>query len=377
MTPFRTFAALLTLLVACSAVNAQEKFEPKTLDIGAAAPDFRLKGVDDKEYTLADFKDAKVLAIVFTTNHCPTANAYEQRITDLHKEYAAKGVAVVAINPNDPKAVRLDELGYTDLQDDFESMKLRAKERNFAFPYLYDGDAQAAAKAYGCQATPHVFAFDQERKLRYTGRIDDGEVKPPTSHDLRNALDALLAGKAVPAEKTKVFGCSTKWSYKQGDVKRYFEKVDAERVELSDIDAAGIKALAKNDSNKLRVINVWATWCAPCVAELPEFVTMNRMYRKRDFEFITITLDEEDRRERALSQLKELHASNKNYILKTDGDRDAAMTNLDEKWEGPLPHTVIVAPGGKILYRNTGGINPLEVKRVIVDYLGRTYAKKN
>src|SRR5687768_8658373 len=375
MTRLRTCAALLALTSAALA-HAAEKFEPKTLEIGAAAPDLKLKNVDDKEYSLADFKDAKLLTIVFTTNHCPTANAYEQRIIDLHKDYTPKGVAVVAINPNDPKAVRLDELGYTDVQDDFEAMKLRAKERNFPFPYLYDGDTQAAAKGYGCQATPHVFVFDQERKLRYTGRIDDGEVKPPTSHDLRNALDALLAGKPVPAGKTKVFGCSTKWSYKQDEVKAYFEKVNAEPVEMSEIDAAGVKALAKNDSNKLRVINVWATWCAPCIAELPDFVEMNRMYRKRDFEFITISMDEEDRKDRALKQLKDLHVSGKNYILKVDGDRDAAMTNLDEKWEGPLPHTVIVAPGGKILYRNTGGINPLEVKRVIVDYLGRTYAKK-
>ncbi len=376
MTPFRTFAALVMVLAAAPLLRAQEKFEPTTLEVGAAAPDFKLKGVDDKDYTLTDFKDAKVLAIIFTSNHCPTANAYEQRIIDLHKEYGGKGVAVVAINPNDPKAVRLDELGYTDVPDDFESMKLRAKERQFPFPYLYDGDAQAAAKGYGCQATPHVFVFDADRKLRYTGRIDDGEVKPPTSHDMRNALDALLAGKPVPVAKTKVFGCSTKWSHKQADVKSSLEKWDAEPVELSDIDPAGIKALAKNDTDKLRVINVWATWCAPCIAELPEFVTMNRMYRKRDFELITITMDEDDRRDRALAQLKQLHASSKNYILKVDGDRDAAMTNLDEKWEGPLPHTVVIAPGGKILYRNTGGINPLEVRRAIVDHLGRTYAKK-
>jgi peroxiredoxin len=375
MTPLRT--VLTCFVLACSVVTralAAEKFEPKMLDIGAAAPDFKLKGVDDKEYTLASFKDAKVLAIVFTTNHCPTANAYEQRIIDLHKEYTPRGVAVVAINPNDPKAVRLDELGYTDLTDDFESMKIRAKERNFPFPYLHDGDTQATSKAYGCLATPHAFLFDADRKLRYTGRIDDGEVKPPTSHDLRNAIDALLAGKPVPAEKTKVFGCSTKWAYKSDDVAKYFEKVNAEPVELSEITAAEIKALAKNDTDKLRVINVWATWCAPCIAEMPEFVTMNRMYRKRDFEFITITMDEMDRKERALKTLRELHVSSKNYILKEDGDRDAAMANLDEKWEGPLPHTVVIAPGGKVLYRNTGGINPLEVKRVIVDYLGRTYA---
>src|SRR5687768_5506269 len=225
MTRLQPRCALLALLACAALVPFAEAYEPKTLEIGAAAPDFKLKNVDDKEYSLADFKEAKVLAIVFTTNHCPTANAYEQRLIDLHKEYTPKGVAVVAINPNDPEAVRLDELGYTDVKDDFESMKLRAKEKNFAFPYLYDGDTQAAAKAYGCQATPHAFVFDAERKLPYTGRIDDGEVKQPTSHDLRNALDALLAGKPVPVEKTKVFGCSTKWSYKQDEVKAYFEKV--------------------------------------------------------------------------------------------------------------------------------------------------------
>ena len=379
MTRLRTFAPLLTLLAYCCAVA--HAYTPQTLEIGAAAPDFVLKNVDDKEYSLADFKDAKLLTIAFTTNHCPTANAYEQRIIDLHRDYTPKGVAVVAINPNDPQAVRLDELGYTDVQDDFASMKLRAKEKNFPFPYLYDGDAQAAAKAYGCQATPHVFVFDADRKLRYTGRIDDGEVKPPTSHDLRNALDALLAGKPAPVEKTKVFGCTTKWSFKRDDVRKYFAKVDAEPVELAPIDAAGVKELARNEPKegergKLRVINVWATWCTPCVAELPDFVEMNRMYRKRDFELITISLDEPDQREGALKQLKDLHVSSKNYILKAEGNRDAAMTNLDAKWEGPLPHTVIIAPGGKVLYRNTGGIDPLEVKRVIVGHLGRTYANR-
>jgi peroxiredoxin len=384
MTPLRIGTVLFTLLftLIATAAQAAEKFEPVTLAIGSAAPDFKLKNaVDDKAYSLADFKDAKVLAIVFTTNHCPTANAYEQRIIDLHKDYAPKGVAVVAINPNDPQAVRLDELGYTDVTDDFDSMKLRAKEHHYTFPYLYDGDTQTTARAYGCQATPHVFIFDADRKLRYTGSIDETDIHPPKKHYARDAIDALLAGKPVATEKTKVFGCSTKWSYKRDEVKGYFAKVDAEPVELSEIDAAGIKALAVNDTDKIRVINVWATFCIPCIAELPEFVTMNRMYRHRDFEFITITMDDLDRSDRALKQLKELHASGKNYILKTadaeGADRDAAMTGLDEKWEGPLPHTVIIAPGGKILYRNTGGIsNFLELKRIVVEHLGRTYAKK-
>ena len=133
-----------------------------TLPIGAAAPDFRLPGVDGKTYSLKDFADAKVLVVVFTCNHCPTAQAYEGRIARLHADYKDKGVAVVAISPNDPAAVRLDELGYTDLGDSFEDMKIRAKDHKFAYPYLYDGETQATSKAYGVLATPHVFVFDAD-----------------------------------------------------------------------------------------------------------------------------------------------------------------------------------------------------------------------
>jgi thiol-disulfide isomerase/thioredoxin len=219
-----------------------------------------------------------------------------------------------------------------------------------------------------------VFLFDAERKLRYTGRIDDEQVKPPTKHDLRNALDALLAGKPVPVEKTKVFGCSTKWAAKRDEAAKSLARWDAEPVELAEIDLAGIKALAKNDGQKLRVINVWATWCAPCTAELPELVTMNRMYRKRPFEMVTISLDDPEKKQVAHDKLKELKVATTNYLYK--GDRDAMMTALDGKWEGPVPHTLIVAPGGKVIYRHTGQVDPLEVRRAIVGYLGRTYADK-
>src|SRR3954464_9394486 len=169
--------------------------DPKPLAIGAPAPDFDLPGVDGKNHKLADYKDAKLLCIVFTCNHCPTAQAYDERLKKLYADYKDKGVAVVAINPNDPQALRLDELGYTDLSDSLEEMKIRAKDQGFEFPYLHDGDTQKTAMAYGALATPHVFLFDAERKLRYHGRIDDSDVKEVKSHDLRNAIDALLAGQ--------------------------------------------------------------------------------------------------------------------------------------------------------------------------------------
>ena len=344
----------------------------KTLEIGARAPDFKLLGVDDKTYSLSDFDSAKVLVIVFTCNHCPTAQAYEARIAKLHDDYKSKGVAVVAISPNDPAAVRLDELGYTDVGDSFLDMKTRARERKFAFPYLYDGETQATALAYGVLATPHIYVFDADRKLRYVGRFDDSEVKTVKSHDTINAVEALLAGKSVPVEKTRVFGCSTKWAEKRKDAEASLAKWDAEPVALESIDVAGAAKLAKNDTDRLTLVNLWATWCGPCVAELPEFVTMNRMYRGRNFELVTISMDDPAKRDDALKVLKDNHVSSANYILHSD-DKDKFAEALDKDWPGPLPYTILVAPGGKVIYRKVGAADPLEVKRAVVGVIGRTY----
>ena len=363
----------LVPLLVCLSSCAWAADNPKTLDIGASAPDFKLMGVDGKTYSLKDFADAKILVVVFTCNHCPTAQAYETRIMQLYDDYKDKGVALVAINPNDPKAVRLDELGYTDLDDSFESMKIRAKQRGFEFPYLDDGETQATAHAYGVVATPHVFIFDAQRKLRYVGRVDDSDVKTVKSHDARNAIDALLAGKEVAVKKTKVFGCSTKWASKREDAVKSLAKWDAEPVSLNGIDLDGVKKLAANEGGKkLRLVNVWATWCGPCVIELPQLVEMNRMYRQRPFEFITISMDQPEKKDRALEKLKELKVAATNYIY-TGDDRDKFMEALDPKWEGPLPHTMLIAPDGKVIYRHTGEIDPLELKQAIVGYIGRTY----
>jgi len=343
-----------------------------TLPIGADAPDFRLPGVDGKTYTLKDFASAKVLVVVFTCNHCPTAQAYEKRLADLHAAVKDQGVAVVAISPNDPAAVRLDELGYTDLGDSFEEMKIRARDHKFTYPYLYDGETQGVAKAYGVLATPHLYIFDAARKLRYVGRFDDAEVKAVKSHDARNAVLALLAGKPVPVEKTRVFGCSTKWAEKQADARKSLARWDAEPVTLEPIDVAGVAKLVKDAGPKLTVISVWATWCGPCVAELPEFVTMNRMYRGRPFRLVTISLDDPDKQADALRVLKENHVAAGNYVFKSS-DRDAFAEALDKEWPGPVPYTLVVAPGGKVVYRKVGAIDPLELKRAIVSHLGRTY----
>lgn len=361
-----TLPLLLALLVPIPAQDTAP------LSIGAAAPDFRLPGVDDKTYALEDFNDADVLVVYFTCNHCPTAQAYEDRVARFHEEYKDKGVALVAISPNDPEAVRLDELGYSDLGDSFEDMKIRAEHQNYQYPYLYDGETQEASRAYGVLATPHVFIFDKERTLRYQGRFDDAEVKEVTSHDAIDAVEALLSGREVPNPTTRVFGCSTKWADKREDARKSLERWDAEPVELETIDLEGVAELAKNDSEDLLLINLWATWCGPCVAELPELVTMNRMYRGRDFKLVTISLDDAEAQSKALDVLKNNHVAATNYLLDAD-DRDAFAEALDSEWPGPVPYTLLIAPGGEVIYRHTGEFDPLEVKRKIADFLGRTY----
>jgi peroxiredoxin len=346
--------------------------DPVPLAIGAKAPDFSLPGVDDKTYSLQSFADAKILVMVFTCNHCPTAQAYEDRIKQLVTDYGQKGVAVVAISPNDPESVRLDELGYTDLSDSFEEMKIRAKDKQFNFPYLFDGRDSKVSLLYGPQATPHVFIFDQQRLLRYTGRIDDGE-KPGSAktHDTRNAIEAMLAGKNVPVEKTKTFGCSIKWPDKREYAASAHDEWAKEKVSIDELDIDQLKAILKNEGSNYKLINVWATWCGPCVTEFPEFVNMNRMYRNREFELITISMDNLDKKNNALNFLTRKQASMKNYILK--GDKYAFIDAVDKKWEGALPYTLFIGPGGKIIYSKPGLIDALALKKIIVENIGRIY----
>jgi thiol-disulfide isomerase/thioredoxin len=365
-------AALLPMLLWAPS-NGGALVEPVTLGIGAPAPDFNLPAVDGRNYRLSDFSDAKILVVAFTCNHCPTAQAYEQRIKALAQDYRGKGVALVAISPNDPQAVRLDELGYTDLSDSFEEMKIRAQDQKFNFPYLYDGDEEKVSRAYGPTSTPHLFIFDSGRKLRYIGRVDDSENPDKVkSSDARNAIEALLAGRPVPVQKTKTFGCSIKWSDKRASVKSAFQEWAGEPVSLQMIDEAGIRKLVRNDSKKLRLINVWATWCGPCVIEFPELVTINRMYRGREFEFVSISADAPENKEQALGFLKKQQASSSNYIFSID-DKYKLVEAVDKEWPGALPYTILVEPGGKIIFRVLGELSPLELKKAIVARLGRYY----
>ncbi len=366
--------------------------DARQLKLGDAAPDFSLRGVDGKTQKLADFQKAPVLMVIFLSNHCPYSHAMEPRLLKLFADTKARGLDVVAINPNHPDAVRLDELGYSKYNDSYDEMKLYAKEQGFTFPYLYDGDTQATAKSYGCLATPHVFLFDRDRRLRYMGRFDDSRFPDPasvTSPDARNAVEALLAGRPVAVAETKPMGCSTKWLSKKEETKKVDEQWEKAPVSVELIDAAGIAALAQNKSDKLRLFNVWATWCGPCVKEFPGLVSLTRRLGNRDFELITISVDDPKEQDKARKFLEKNHAAlpnrlkrsveaegrkSNNYLF-TGAKLDDLVSALDPDWPGPVPHTVLIAPGGKVLFRHTGELDADTLLATLHEHLGAYYIK--
>jgi thiol-disulfide isomerase/thioredoxin len=364
---------LAAVLFAVAALGAEEH---PTLAIGSPAPPFSLPGIDGKTHTLEEYSGARVLVLVFTCNHCPTAQLYETRIKKLADDYQGKGVALVAIEPNDPDAVMLSELGYTDVSDSFDEMEIRAEYRHFDFPYLYDGKTQSVSRAYGPKATPHVFIFDQERKLRYEGRVDNSQRESLVkTRDARNAIDALLAGKPVPVAHTGVFGCSTKWKSKNAWRMAELKKIEAEPVKLEMADAAALKTLRANPTSKYVLVNFWATWCGPCMTEFPDLQTTWRMYRGRDFDLVTVATNLPDEKPGVIKALEKQHASTRNLQFASD-DTYAMQAAFDAKWEAGVPFTMLIAPGGKVVYQQQGELDILELRRIILgnlpdpDYIG-------
>jgi peroxiredoxin len=373
MKPGFATGGIAAVLFICILTPTLPAADTPTLALGSPAPDFDLPGIDGRNHRLSDFAGADLLVVVFTCNHCPTAQAYEARVQKLHDEYRKRRVALVAISPNDPRAVRLDELGYSDIGDTLEEMKIRARDRGFSFPYLYDGGGQKAARAFGPVATPHIFVFDRDRRLRYAGRVDDSEdPKLVTTHDTVNAIESLLAGRPVKVGTTKTFGCSIKWADKGDSARAAVERWDKEEVPLEKIDENGIRGLLKNDTDKVRVINVWATWCGPCVVEFPELVATHRMYRGRAFELVTISADSTAKTAEVHAFLRKQHASGRNFVFATD-NKYKLIDAVDREWAGALPYTVVVEPGGRILFRQMGELVPLELRKAVVGRLGRYY----
>ena len=336
-------------------------------------------------HQLSDYADKEVLMVVFTCNHCPEAQAAEVKIKEVIEKYQDESFGFVAISGNSPKGLRVDELRFSIYGDSYEEMVDHAKEYDLNYPYLFDGEDQKVTMAYGARSTPHVFIFDKDRILRYNGRLDSGRGEEwGDSRDAVNAVDALLAGKEVEVSTTRSFGCSTKWIYKQDAVAKDNATWAAKPVGIESLDKETLVSILENDQAPLRIVNVWATWCGPCVSEMPDLVDIYRQYQHR-LEFVTISIDQPKHQQKALDILEDNQAaagvlterfarkggrSVNNFIWHNDNLDELADT-LDPEWQGPVPYTLLVAPGGEIIYRHSGEIEPLELRKAIIEKLGR------
>ncbi len=340
---------------------------PKTLAIGEKAPDFSLPGVDGKTYSLKDFAASKVLVVAFMCDHCPVASMYENRLKKITADYRGRGVAVIAIQPNNPNSIELEERGHTDLGDTLPEMKMRADYRHINYPYLYDGETQSVGRLYGPVATPHVFIFDQERKLQYEGHIDNNSREAlVTNQTARDAIDAVLAGKPVAVPKTPAIGCSIKWAYKQDIVHSTTNRFNQRPVTVEPIGAEQLVALRKNGTGKILLVNFWATWCGPCIEEFQDLMDMTRMYGKRDFQMVTVSTNYPDEKTGVFKVLQENHAAlSKNYIFGTM-DPYELMGAYDKTWSGGVPFTMVIGMKGEVLYKSEGAIDPLEIRRILL-----------
>ena len=344
----------------------QPDLEHPVLPIGSPAPDFSLEGIDGKMHTLGEYANAKVLAVVFESNHCPVSIAYEERIRAIYQDYKDKGVQLIAINPNNAGAVRLNELGYTDSTDSMPEMKIRAALRHIDWPYLYDGETQTTAAKFGAVATPHIFIFDQDRKLRYEGRIDDStDITKVKTQDARDAIDALLAGRPVAVASTPAFGCSTKWLSKSTGVKEEMEAIMKEPVNLSPASADDLKKIRANASDKTVIVEFWSLKCKDCLAEFHDYENTYRMYRRRKFDMITVSTDSPSDQSKVLDYLHQQYASGTNLQFDS-GDTKALQAAVGEKWKTNEPFVMVIGPNGNVVFQKAGKVDILEVRRHVL-----------
>jgi peroxiredoxin len=355
----------IALLMTALAVPIVAESHP-ILSLGSPAPDFDLPGADGKTHKLSEYAGSSVLAVVFTCNHCPIAQMYEQRIEKLYEDYGKRGVAVVAIQGNDPKALTIDELDSSDMSDTLDEMTARVAWKHLNYPYLYDGETQAVTRAYGPQATPHVFIFDKERRLSYEGRFDDNyRMEKVTTQDARNAIDALLAGMTVPVAHTGVFGCSTKWQEKEALRAAAEQKLNAQTISVDMVGADELKKLRANTGDDYTLVSFWATWCASCVAEFADIQDLFRMYSDRGFNLVTVSANAPEEKAGVLRLLQRKHATSRNLLFASD-DTAAMQKAFDPQWQSAVPYTVLLAPGGKVLYNTMGSVDQVELRRKIL-----------
>ncbi len=354
-----TALTLFALLVPCVSV-AQAPRSP--IAVGSTAPTFSLMGTDGVLHTSAEWKNSSVLVVAFLCDHCTESQLYEARLDRLAQNYSGKGVAVVAIQSSNPKAFSEKDLAWSDVGENLADMKERAAFRKFHFPYLYDGDTGGTALAFGASVAPSIFILDKDRKVRYSGRIDDDPGEGPrTVHNAAVAIDALLAGSPIKEPSTTAIGCPLRL----GAETSIGAAPPSEPVSVALATTTALSSLRHNPTRKLLLVNFYATWCGPCVTEFPDLMATNRMYRVRPFSFTTVSSNVPAEETQVLKFLEKMNASTNNLLYGSD-DIYAMQDAFDPELGAAVPVTVLLSPNGDVLFHEQGEIDLMEIRRAIL-----------
>jgi len=370
--PYKQFIllALLAVFCNCGENGSKSSFSPHPvlverqevteLALGQSCPDFALYATDGTLYRRDDFDDDEILIVVFLSNHCPESQNIENQLVSFQGSIP-DGVAMIGISGNSPIATPLDRLGYSDLDDSYDSMKERVVQKGFNFPYLYDGDDQAVSLKFGPQMLPTAYVFDGDRRLYAKTnflRSDIGRLSTLIS-------DILSGTPMAQGRDMEVFGCPVHWSWESKEVEEEVEEWRTRQVLLHQADINDLAKILSGDPHYLKVINFWATWCGPCKKEFPDFLKISRQFQTRPVQFITISVDGPEKQDEAFDFLNQVHAPLQNYIL-NDVREDSVRAAIGQEWDGSIPLTLLIGPSGMISKRWSGPFNQLELKRSIV-----------
>ena len=360
-------SSLLVVAAAAVVVAACGDGDRPRLAQGAAAPDFSLPGVDGKVHSLGEYAGSRVLAVVFTGNSCPASQLYEARLGKLAADYRDRGVTLVAVNPNRPAALQLQDLSFSDVGESLDDMKTRAAHRQISYPYLSDGEAQAVTRAFGVVSTPHIFVFDRDRKLQYrrTDRRQPARGRSPVARRAQrhrcSAGRQARAGGAHPRQRLPGEG-SRRCSERESGAGGGRQKGD---VPLTMAGAEDLKKLRQNGTGKLLLVNFWATWCAPCAREFPDLEATYRMYRSRNLEFVSVSVNDPEERAAVVKFLQEHRATHDNRLFATS-DVYGLQAAFDPDMPAPVPYTVLLGPGGEVRYQELGELDTMKLRRAIL-----------
>jgi peroxiredoxin len=312
------------------------------LAVGQPAPNFALADLNGKKHALNDYR-GKVVAIAFIATQCPISNDYNARMRAIAEEYGKKNIIFLGINSNFNESVA--------------EIKSHAAKNNLSFPILKD-HANKIADAYGAQRTPELFVIDADGVLRYHGRIDNSrDVRRVNRQDLREALNEMIAGKSVSVSEGKAFGCPIKRAQNARAIKAAETRAQNFEPKIGTIKPLDFKKFKDAAKGQVLIINFWATWCGPCIAEFPEFVAIDAKYRAKGVKLVGISADEfADIKPKVIPFIKEQKAMF-DILVQDVEDPQEMIDIVDKNWLGTLPATFVYDKQGNSIYTRYGIID--------------------